>query len=162
VASAAPVPPCVIWSFADSTSRRFTISGDPCTTTQFDEAGQVISTASIPTSASDVGPILDPVTGTQSTVLPGQIYDFVVSMVEVDRASGSIVVTGRNVADMGMVWSYGCDGGVRPAVHFSGGLVQRDPAGNRTDVDFFGSTEYVRVDCGSETVLLDPATGRSL
>ncbi|MCU1394199.1 MAG: hypothetical protein JWM34_2627 [Ilumatobacteraceae bacterium] len=163
VESSPPAVPCVSWTYGADHAHVLVVNGNPCVNATVEWAGATAASATLAGSPTSVSIVQDPMLHTQSAVVPGQIYGDVVVMLEHDAATGGVDVVGRSLATFGAVWSHGCNfSATMPAVHFSGGDVDRDPAANRTDVPVFGVTSYVAVDCGAGPVLYDPASGARL
>ncbi|MCU1397750.1 MAG: hypothetical protein JWN62_859 [Acidimicrobiales bacterium] len=163
VASSPPVAPCVTWAFGADQSEVFSVSGSPCVNASVVWAGAIAASAALPSSPAAIGEVVDPLLDSVSTATPGQIYDGVIVMPEVDPTTGHVSVVARSAGTFGVVWTRGCsDPTQNPAVHFSGGQVMRDPAANRTDMPVFGNLDYVAVSCAGALALYDPLTGSTL
>ncbi|MCU1388044.1 MAG: hypothetical protein JWL72_1382 [Ilumatobacteraceae bacterium] len=163
VASSPPVAPCVTWAFGADQSEVFSIGGSPCVNASVVWAGATAASAALASSPTTLGPVVDPLLDSVSTATPGQIYDGVVVMPEVDPLTGHVSVVARSTGTFDVVWTHGCsDPAQTPAVHFSGGQVTRDPAANRTDMPVFGKLDYVAVSCAGALALYDPLTGSTL
>ena len=163
VASSPPVAPCVSWSFGADQSAVLSVAGSPCVNASVVWAGTTAASGTLPSSPVKLGSIVDPLLDSVSSAVPGQIYDGVVVMPEIDPPTGHISVVARSTGTFEVVWTHGCsDPAQTPAIHFSGGQVARDPAANRTDMPVFGNLDYVAVSCGGTVALYNPLTGSTL
>lgn len=157
----APIPPCVVWKFDGN--KQLVVQGDPCVNIAIIEGSTTQATVTLPTAADDIGAVADPMLSRSTQKVTGQVYAGVAVMVERDSTSGTVAVVARSTTDLRRVWTQSCASpGVPLSVHFSGGLIDRDPAANRTDFDVYGVIDYVAILCNGILRLYNPVTGAVL
>lgn len=164
VASSPPTLPCVSWQFGAGRARRLVVSGSPCIDLAVLDAGTPVVSIRLASWPGGIGPVVDPVLQTTSSLVPGQIYARTVVMLEREPLSGVVSVVAQSLGTFEPVWTQTCPAPTLvPAVHFSGGDIAQDVAANRADIAVYGVTDYVAVGCdGVGPVLYDPITGAAL